>query len=342
MKQQGRIIYIDVVKIIACFWVIVNHTADKIFPKLQPSPQWFSVLTYFFTSKPAVAMFLLASGAMLLKKEYSYKEILIKALRVAVVLVVFSLLYYFVFKKTTGMSIEAFWLALPAQHITTAFWYLYLYLALLIMIPVLGKLARCLDEKAFRYLIIVTLAIRCIMVVGHYIPAVKMHGDFQNTFFSAYVVTFLAGYYLHSGHDLKSKKSVTISILTSIFCTVLLVFATYYEFLQTPDNYLYFDNRNTPLILLQAGLIFLVIKYIVSHISFGERMCNIISALGNATFGIYLLSDLLLKKLDFVWIIFQGLLPQLPAMVIFQLIVFGIGFLITYLLRKIPVINRFL
>ncbi len=65
----SRKAYIEFLRILACFLVIVNHTAHSIFLLINPSLTWFSSLTWFFISKIAVPIFLFISGALLLKKQ---------------------------------------------------------------------------------------------------------------------------------------------------------------------------------------------------------------------------------------------------------------------------------
>lgn len=341
MKQR-RILYIDVIKIIACFLVIVNHTNSRIFLSGSPSATWIASLTYFFISKPAVPLFILTSGAMVLNKDYSYKDVFLKILRVIAVLFVFSLLYYFVFQETNWTTFKSFLVHLPTTPITNAYWYLYLYLGLWILFPILNKLAGGMDKKTFWYLTSLTLILGMAPIVLHYVPAIDLDDKLQSINIAAYVVTFLAGFYLHHQCQLKTKKSVVISAFAIAGIILALLAATYIEYLHDPKYYLFFSNKNSPLILVMAGLIFLLIKYIFSRIQIGDKGTKVITALGNATFGIYLLSDLFIYKFEYILDSINGAFPPMAAIVLFQLAVFGAGFLITYLLRKIPFVAKFI
>ena len=44
--KKPRYNFIDVLRVIACFLVIVNHTNSWIFLNLTPSPTWYASLTF--------------------------------------------------------------------------------------------------------------------------------------------------------------------------------------------------------------------------------------------------------------------------------------------------------
>ena len=67
-KNGTYYMYLDILRIIACFLVIVNHTDSRVFLRTSPSETWFLGLTYFFICKAAVPLFLMISGVLLLRK----------------------------------------------------------------------------------------------------------------------------------------------------------------------------------------------------------------------------------------------------------------------------------
>ena len=132
----------DILRIIACFLVIVNHTNSDVFLSMAPSLTWFASLTYFFLCKMAVPLFVMISGALLLKKEEDYKTFFVKRiLKVGIVILLFSFVYYVIDVLKTGdaFSMMSFGAHIYKDAITNAYWYLYLYLGLLIMLPLLQK-----------------------------------------------------------------------------------------------------------------------------------------------------------------------------------------------------------
>lgn len=71
---MNRKVYLDFLRILACFLVIVNHTNSDIFLNSSIGITWFVSITYFFICKIAVPLFVMISGAVLLGKKDSYKK----------------------------------------------------------------------------------------------------------------------------------------------------------------------------------------------------------------------------------------------------------------------------
>ncbi len=107
-SNNDRILYIDVIKIFACFLVIVNHTTLSVFMQREPSVTWFAGLTYFFFSKPAVPLFLMASGALLLGKQDSYEKTKKRVGKMVAVLFIYSLFYVVEFNKIQPFTFTGF------------------------------------------------------------------------------------------------------------------------------------------------------------------------------------------------------------------------------------------
>lgn len=103
--DAGRTVYFDILRVIAFAMVVVNHTAGKVFKPISPSPTWFASLALFMASKPAVPIFLMISGALLLPKQDSYKKTARRCGRIAAVLLIFSLFYYLYNNLTAGTEV---------------------------------------------------------------------------------------------------------------------------------------------------------------------------------------------------------------------------------------------
>ena len=98
--QKTRIAYMELVRIIACFFVIINHTNSGIFMSQTPGGKtWWVSLCYFFMCKTAVPLFLMASGAVLLGRVDENEKHLKRILRIVADLVLFSLLMFWSFSS---------------------------------------------------------------------------------------------------------------------------------------------------------------------------------------------------------------------------------------------------
>ena len=74
-EKKTKTAYLELLRIIACFFVIVNHTSSGIFLSRTPNDKtWWVSVTYFFACKVAVPIFLMISGTLMLGKIDDYKK----------------------------------------------------------------------------------------------------------------------------------------------------------------------------------------------------------------------------------------------------------------------------
>ena len=107
--------------------------------------------------KGAVPLFFMVSGALLLGKNESGKDLFQKRiLRMILVIVIFSFLYYMklVLKGERPFAPFSFLLSLPTDLVYLPYWFLYSYLGVLTILPILRPLAQNMSKNTFWYLII--------------------------------------------------------------------------------------------------------------------------------------------------------------------------------------------
>lgn len=345
VTQIKRKSNLDILKIIACFLVIVNHTNSRIFSSIAPSLTWFISITYFFLCKIAVPIFVMVSGAVLLGKEEKYGTIFRKRiLRTIIVIVLFSFVYYIndVVNSAGEFSIFTFLYTIVKKPITNAYWYLYMYLGLLFMLPILRKLVQGMKEKDYIYgYIIWIIFIGILPIISHY-TKMNISSYFALPIFTGYIVYFLMGYFIENILERKyfNKKVIIFLTLASILCITLSVVATYYE---ENHSHKFMDNVSHITISIPSVTVFYICKYVTLRNEEKEKKTTKgkkISTIAICTFGIYLLSDLLIKKFNFVYEYLIQYIHKLPAIFILEIIVFIVGFIITWLLRKLPVMRK--
>lgn len=153
----GRRVYIDFLKVIAIYMVLFNHTGVSgfvLFTVRQGTKMYFPLMFNAILIKIAVPLFFMASGALLLGKEESYGDLLRKRfLRFLVVLVVASLISYLytcLRQGTQTFSVGYFLTTLYTSRLSGSYWYLYAYLAYILMLPLLRKLAKAMTVREYR------------------------------------------------------------------------------------------------------------------------------------------------------------------------------------------------
>lgn len=137
MTEKRQNIHIELMRCIACFLVIFNHTSYSI-RNIAPGDLTKSriiTLLLYFLCKTAVPLFLLIAGANLLNKKDSPQKIL-KRMGKIILLIIIGSLPYCITDNVLFLSPE-YWLGIYRGNYNAAVWYLYLYLGILLMLPIL-------------------------------------------------------------------------------------------------------------------------------------------------------------------------------------------------------------
>lgn len=342
---KEHVIFLDLLRIIACFFVIVNHTNSQIFLGVTPEHTvWFISVTYFFISKVAVPIFFMISGYLLLGKTDSWKKTFKRISRIVLTLLCSAVVYGIYNELMSGVDFSALSLLrriclVYTVHPTGALWYLYAYLGLLLMMPFLQKMNSLMEKKDYYIFFVVSgTFFGVIPILVHYIPAISYSNDFQIPLYTSYICMLFIGQYFAKYGIEKTKRRLCLAVLVFFVMILFNVGATYFEFYISSEGYLFFDNRSYFPIVTASICVF----YIASCIRFSEKIAKPVSHIGSCTFGIYLMSDLLIATERPIYRFLQNIMHPIFAVIIFEVLIFITGTLITIVLKKIPVIRTLL
>lgn len=336
--------YIEFLRIAAAFLVIVNHTNSGIFLRLQPSATWLCSLTYFFVCKIAVPLFLFIMGALLLGKEDTPEKTKARLLRVFTVFAAASLCYYVYYQHRNGapVSIREFLLKLPKTNISVALWYLYLYLGLLCLLPILQRLVKALTRRQLEYLLFLSLGVcGTAPLVSVFFPDFSLNGDFTVALIGPYIGQVLLGYYIERYVSM-NRRNFWLCLCSFLFTIVFQVAGTYLLWLRNPENYLSLDNRVLITITASAACFYICVKYLFQKYPPLPLLERAILRMGALTFGIYLLADMVTTLPIPLFSRLAGHLHPMAYMVLWELLIFIISACATALLRLVPPIRRYL
>lgn len=339
--------YVEVLRILAAFLVIVNHTNSSIFMGRTPDLTWGCSIAYFFLCKSAVPIFLMITGGLLLDKEDTPRQTLGRVLRVLVVFIPFSVFYYIFHQRRLGLPLslrELFTSVLSGSH-AYSLWYLWLYMGLLCMLPILQKLAKALSRRQLEYLLLLSLGLNGLL------PLVPLFSSSMGSTFlyffqgllGPYLGLVLLGYYLEHYVTIGRKGCLLCAgglllLVAGLTAAALLL---YYRD-PSANLYLALDDRTLLPVTASAACIYLCVRYLFTQHAPGPRAERALCGLGRLTFGIYLLGDLVITLSMGIYGALSGVMPALPAMVLWELFIFACCALITALLRLIPPLRRVL
>jgi surface polysaccharide O-acyltransferase-like enzyme len=333
--------------------VLVNHTNNLIFwwQATPYSETWFASMFYFFATKVAVPLFLMISGAVLLGKEETYQTVFRKRiLRYTVVLIVFSLFYYLVNLTEYaegGFHLMSFLKRIYTKRITNAYWYMYLYLGILFLLPILRKPVRSMTAKDYIYVGVFHAVIAgTLPLLSHYAGWPEISEHFTAVCLSSYLIYFYTGYFME--HVLNPRyytvPGALVASLIYLMVTALCTYGMYYEYKATGSISFFLDNVSLITIMVQSLCVFYFIKVwtMHSHLLRSVTATKIVRQIGGCTFGIYLLSDYLIGKLEPVYDTCIQYMNRIPAVMIYEVAVFIVGWCITCMLRSIPYIKKYI
>lgn len=353
VKSEKKI-GIELIRIISIFLVIFNHTGtDGFMLFTHRLPDTWQFWLYLFISvfcKAAVPLFFMISGALLLEREQiSLKQLYFKKiLKIIIVLVIFSFLYYAERYTRYGipLSAETLFKKLYSEELNYHLWYLYAYIAFLIGLPFLQSMVKNLKNEYFYYLIAITLFFEGIIPVLEYYFSggnVTMNSYLKPSWLTSMIVVYpCMGYFIQNRLQTTKKVLLLFSGL-DLAGIVLTAYMTYYKGKMTGVfSEVESQTFHACFVLLNAVFIFMFIKYFSERIKLNEFVKKVVCSMGDCTFGVFLIHAFVLSiplRTTFLkWLTDSGL-NELSACILLCFVVYIICFIITKILRKIPLIR---
>lgn len=339
---MGRIIYGDILRIIATFAVVLLHmVANKWAFTDYTTTEWNIYNILNSGVRWCVPMFVMLSGMIFLnnKREISIKQVYKKYIvRVIVALVVWGLFYQvidtfymngdfnlFVFKD----MILKVGLGKAKYHL----WYLYMIVALYTLVPVLRVCIRNAKRKEIEYFLIVVFAMSFVYPIINYFLPVK--AGYNLPVISEYIGMFVLGHYLTEYDFSKIQKGLlyTTGIMSFIVTVVGTIIASYWK--STPNTILFMYYA--PNVILMATTIFVFVKSIFTKVNVSEQSIKRIRYISSCTFGVYLLHPFFLGLLEKFKVNIR-LSNVIPLTILICLACF----LVTSFIKLIPIAKKYI
>jgi peptidoglycan/LPS O-acetylase OafA/YrhL len=253
------------------------------------------------------------SGALLLAKENESIKLVWRKriLKIAFILLVFSPLIYMerVFVDKFPPNLQSYFQRLYTGDIATPYWYLYAFIAYLISLPILRKLAKNLGEKEFFYIIGLSVIFTGLIPIFEYICngfKYRLNGNLSQWILNTVVMYPVLGYLIeHKLNMQRIKKYVPLIWFINILCIFISCCMTYLRMIDTGEcsesTSQFFHNS---FVSINAVAVFLSAKIYFENGNLKENhLVKAIYKIAGASFGIYLLH---------VFIIYA---PQLKALI---------------------------
>ena len=348
--MKKREVWLDVLRSIAAFLVIVNHTNSDVFQSVTPANgTWWLSIAWYALCKIAVPLFVMISGAVLLGREDSYRKCLGRFGRIVAALLVFSYAYfvhdawvhYGLWPRI--IRLDVFLSRVWTMEIADSFWYLYFYAGLMLALPLLQRLSCAMNDRDAWYLIGLSLVLGAGWpMLAHFVPVMALPKYVDVPLFSTMIGLFFAGWQLRKCEKPLNTMPWLMGLITSVLLSVVLLHMQFGQMNGMGKYWAFMDDRMQSSLLVVTGSIsaFLLIRRLFDR-PMGERTRWIWMELGSCSFGIYLLQQWVIEQTEFrLFLPLCNTLTAFPAVVVWELAVFVLCLTASMILRRIPVIKK--
>lgn len=317
---------LDVVRVLACFMVIVMHS--PIPDPSQDSSLILACISYF--TAPCIGLFFMVSGALLLPTRESTMSFISRRLGKIIYPTLFWTVFYIICNVVTGKleggEIIKSLLSIPfAAQGNSVLWFMYTMLGLYLLAPILSAWLDKNDEKT----VMLYLGLWCITLFYPFLHLVlHIPSGEENVlfYFSGYAGYFLLGYYLNNyiKRITFSRKYIFLWIvgLGIIFIPPILCKINHWAV----NIYSLFWYLSIGVALMCIGWFLLIHK--ISLFQNKNRITVIFADISKTSFGIYLIHIFIMRSVLWNLDVIKSL-PYTVQIPICAMLTFGLSYLIS-------------
>ncbi len=338
-KIKEKIIWLDCLRVISTFAVIVIHTAANLnrqFGHVEAT-DWWAANCWQGLSRFCVPIFFMISGVTVLGRDLPIKEHFKKPfVRIIVPFLFWHCCYMFfnwyVRYKAMPMGVwdSVKFIGNQFQHYSSYhFWYIYTLIGIYCILPVFNRWIKSASKFELEVMLGIWLLTFLVNNEGLLGGAFTINLPYN----SGYLGYMLLGYYLY--HQVYNEQIIKkLSLFMFVFGGALVLWPTFYLSASKGILDLRFYSNFSPGVLLESMGIFLMAKYYRWEWKYKglEGLRNFVSVNSYGIYCAHLLGLFYLAKVGIHFHVFQPFLG-IPIAAISCLIVCG---MVVLLLKKIP------
>lgn len=338
-KNAERYIYLDILNIVACIFVIFLH-CNGIVHTFSDTKVWRESMVVETVAYCAVPIFFMISGATLIpyREKYSTKVFMKKRIVKTVIPFVIWTFISLGFKMMLGMitfkwtfpDIINLFVNTTAENV---YWFFIPLFMIYLSMPVLSLINKNL--KILIYIFVVSFVLYSVYPVACLCLHIPKNGSIIMPVAGGYLMLAIMGYILSTVRLQRKIRWVIYGL--GIFGLVVRYTTTVVWSVKSGMlNETFWGYQNFPSVFWAAA-VFVMIKYMPwEKIFFKDRTKKMISKIASLSFGVYLMHMIIYRTLalltgiensTYVW---RFVMPW---------VIYGICALLTFLLKKIPVLK---
>ena len=349
----GRVAYLDLLKVIAIFGVLIIHSTSAAFVMYDVYS-----LSYFFTvfiscvSRVCVPVFIMCSGTVFLSptRDVTVREIYKKyILRIVCVLAIFAVFYsvMVILEEYTYVGVfDKIFIDNTIDNLlsfNTHFhlYYLYIIIVMYALVPPIKVFLKSASRKNEFYFL------AFLFVTANFLPTLRMFWPFNEYFggmtlqYSMNLVYgmlsyFFLGHYL-SSYDITKIKTRIIYILGAAGAIITFILVSKHKLIYGVLNENYINAMTINVYFMSAAIFLLCKKY--GECIKSTKVVRIIAIVSKSTFSIYLIHqfyNMVFARIGFT-LEFATPFVSLPLMIIAN---FSLSFLSYLFFKKIPFLKK--
>ena len=346
-RKISRIYYLDLLRVIACFSVIMIHSsAFYVVRDIGSINFWFGTLLNSL-SRIAVPLFVMVSGALMLDESYAFSiQKLAKHVKKMLLFFVFWSAFYCVIfdiasKVFNHQPFDLYGLFLSFVRGYTHLWFVPMIIGLYLIVPLLRLWVKDENKKAVEYYLLLsflfTFLLPQIVEIGNnygyslgWLDSIISGLKLQ--YVGGFTLYYILGWYLRQ-YEVKNKTALyilgIIGVTMSLFGTYLLSSTTGKE-IQLCSNI----SVN---VLFQSVAVFVYVKANWSGPNHGSTTW--VDTVAMHSLGIYAI-HMVIVKIMYKVLIFTGINSAIISIPLVFLCSFGIAFLGAVIFSRIPVLKK--
>ncbi len=345
MRKTNRDISIEVIRIIACFFVVIMHVETAMF---RDGVLIRQALVLACIVGDAVAVFFAITGCFWFRSQKGYKYVILSFLKNIVfptICMIILLQIFSPYYSSTIIPLRLSDLSLPdikgiikgvlsRDHrefgeVFGAYWYLFEYACMLLWYPMIRYICKHNKMQILVFIVVVTF-INCICKEAQWLIPLSFTIP-SIAFFPVALVEMIEGHIIYSKREVFRKKNVRyICFMTIIAAMVLRYFLQKALFGIDPNNnkFLFWDESIAFIVI--AGVFGFMMSFDFTKMP--NKLLVPVLSIGKLTFYIFLIHAAVIRKvinIGMYWKLYNVCMERLPLpFVTFDLLMGIIVFLI--------------
>ncbi len=353
-SEGGRLVYADLLRVLACFAVVVLHLSGAGLSEETPvgSFDWNALCVYDALVHWCVPVFVMLSGMFLLdpEKQVTLRSLFRKhILRIAVAALVWGVFYALLDYgrsggKFTWAGIQSAFLNLLNGQIHYHLWFLFMIIGLYLVTPILRAFVRGAKQTDFHWFFLLTFVVYSVMPALQALLPNRMAlpmvwlNKLNIHIVLGYVGYYVAGYYLKT-YTLHRTARFAIYVLGILGAAATVMGTIALSVRDGAFNGALFEYRN-PNVVFMAVAIFVLFRYALGTGNAFVRH-RWLGGVAHISFGIYLVHAFFITVLRHFGITVLSFSPVVSVPIL-SAAVFLCAMVVAWVISKIPVLGRYL